>query len=224
MVQQLLTDLIKSNISKNKNVDERFTQLVQGLSPNTFLQDMDKLRELDPYLYNNIVATFGELKAIRNEAGSLSLDVFNNTVIDRIKNETKSISQEDYAISQANDDYALTTSFTNAIGNEIANVEKDLGKSNPKEAKEKLDKLEKLSAVMNSPSIYSYKIPFANLVANNATNLLQIFTDLGADNNSYPFLKNAMLFGAKVVRGAKEGEPEKPPVTPTPPTPPTPLS
>lgn len=219
MVQQLLTDLIKSNISQNKNVDEKFTQLVQGLSPNTFLQDMDKLRELDPYLYNNIVATFGELKAIRNEAGSLSPDAFNNTVIDRIKNKTNSISQEDYAISQANDDYALTTSFTNAIGNEIANVEKDLGKSNPKEAKEKLDKLEKLSAVMNSPSIYSYKIPFANLVANNATNLLQIFTDLKADNNSYPFLKNAMLFGAQVVRGAKEGEPEKPPVTPTPPTP-----
>lgn len=76
---------------------------------------------------------------------------------------------------------------------------------------------------MNSPSIYSYKIPFANLVANNATNLLQIFTDLGADNNSYPFLKNAMLFGAQVVRGAKEGQPDavKPP---TPPTPPTPLS
>ena len=57
---------IKSNIS-NKNVDERFTELVQGLSYDTFLQDMEKLRQLDPYLYNNIVATFGELKAIRDE-------------------------------------------------------------------------------------------------------------------------------------------------------------
>ena len=55
---------------------------------------------------------------------------------------------------------------------------------------------------MNSPSIYQYKIPFANLVANNATNLLQVFKDLGADKNSYPFLKNALLFGAQVVRGA----------------------
>ena len=180
---------------------------------------MDKLRELDPYLYNNIVSTFGELKEVKDQAGSISPETLNNTVIERIKNKTNSISQEDYAISQANDDYALTTSFTNAIGNEIANVEKDLGKSNPKEAKEKLDKLEKLSAVMNSPSIYSYKIPFANLIANNATSIYKAFADLGADNNSYPFLKNAMLFGAQVVRGAREGEPEKPPVTPTPPTP-----
>ena len=202
MVQKLLTDLITSNISQNKNVDTRFTQLVQGMSPNTFLQDMEKLRQLDPYLYNNIVATFGKLKAIRDEAGLLSPEAFNHTVVDRINNKTNSISQEDYAIAQANDDYALTTSFTNAIGNEIANVEKNLGKSNPKEAKERLDKLEELSAVMNSPSIYQYKIPFANLVANNATNLLQVFKDLGADNNSYPFLKNALLFGAQVVRGA----------------------
>ena len=181
---------------------------------------MEKLRQLDPYLYNNVVATFGELKAIRDEAGSLSPEAFNHTVIDRINNKTNSISQEDYAIAQANDDYALTTSFTNAIGNEIANVEKNLGKSNPKEAKEKLDKLEKLSAVMNSPSIYQYKIPFANLVANNATNLLQVFKDLGADKDSYPFLKNALLFGAQVVRGATDAGQAKPPaptsVTPTP--------
>ena len=88
MVQKLLTDLITSNISQNKNVDTRFTQLVQGLSPNTFLQDMEKLRQLDPYLYNNIVATFGKLKAIRDEAGSLSPEAFNHTVVDRINNKT----------------------------------------------------------------------------------------------------------------------------------------
>ena len=78
-----------------------------------------------------------------------------------------------------------------------------------------MDNLEKLSAVMNSPSIYSYKIPFANLIANNATSIYKAFADLGADNNSYPFLKNAMLFGAQVVRGAKEGQPDA--VKPTPP-------
>ena len=117
---------------------------------------------------------------------SLSPEVFNHTVIDRINNKTNSISQEDYAIAQANDDYALTTSFTNAIGNEIANVEKTLGKVIQRK-REKLDKLEKLSAVMNSPSIYQYKNSFANLVANNATNLLQVFKDLGADKDSYPF-------------------------------------
>lgn len=87
---------------------------------------MDKIRELDPYLYNNIVSTFGELKEVKDQAGSISPETLNNTVIERIKNKTNSISQEDYAISQANDDYALTTSFTNAIGKDITNVTKDL--------------------------------------------------------------------------------------------------
>lgn len=163
---------------------------------------MEKVRQLDPYLYNNIVSTFGELKEIKDQAGTISPEALNNTVIDRIKNKTNSISQEDYAISQANDDYALTTSFTNAIGNDIAKVTKDLQDSDPKAAKEKMDNLEKLSAVMNSPSIYQYKIPFANLIANNATSIYKAFTDLGADKDSYPFLKNALLFGAQVVRGA----------------------
>jgi len=76
---------------------------------------MEKVRQLDPYLYNNIVSTFGELKEIKDQAGTISPEALNNTVIDRIKNKTNSISQEDYAIAQANDDYALTTSFTNAI-------------------------------------------------------------------------------------------------------------
>lgn len=172
---------------------------------------MEKLRGLDPYLYNNIVSTFGELKEIKDQAGSLSPEVLSNTVIDRIKNKTNSISQEDYAIAQANDDYALTTSFTNAIGKDIAKVTKDLQDSDIKSAKEKMDNLEKLSAVMNSPSIYQYKIPFANLIANNATSIYKAFTDLGADPSSYPFLKNAMLFGAKVVRGAADAGQAKPP-------------
>jgi len=77
-----------------------------------------------------------------------------------------------------------------------------------------MDNLEKLSAVMNSPSIYQYKIPFANLVANNATNIYKAFADLGADKNSYPFLRNALLFGAQVVRGATM--PKQPDTVPTP--------
>lgn len=178
MVQELMKNLITSNISQNKNVDERYEQLVQGISSQTFLQDMEKLRGLDPYLYNNVVATFGELKEIKDQAGSLSPEVLNRRVIDRIKNKTNSISQEDYAIAQANDDYALTTSFTNAIGKDITKINKDLDDSKPQEAKEKMDNLEKLSAVMNSPSIYQYKIPFANLVANNATDIKKAFSVL----------------------------------------------
>lgn len=41
-----------------------------------------------------------------------------------------------------------------------------------------MDNLERLATVMNSPSLFTYKIPFGNLVANNVTNIQKAFSVL----------------------------------------------
>lgn len=220
LAKDLIDKLFKSNVDANIKVDPRLTDLVARVSPDNFPESMDKVREVDPYLYNNIVATLWEMKRVKDQNGSLSPEVINKVVQDKLSWANKSISQEDYAIAQANNDHAITTSFTNTLGQEIEKVQADLGNSKPEEARKKMDNLERLATVMNSPSLFTYKIPFGNLVANNVTNIQKAFSVLWWDPNSYPVLKDLLLFGAKVVRWATDAGQAKPPaptsVTPTP--------
>lgn len=220
LLPQVLKSLVESNIKANTKVSPLLTTLAAGweLSDDQFVPTMLKVKESDPYLFNNFMAKIWEFSQKKDNLDGKQLwpDSVNPIMEKTLKSPTESTTYDNYAISQAFNDQSITTAFTQSFWKDIDSVKTLLSKGKPEDAKKKLEQMDAATQIINTPTFSWYKNAFGNLYADKASSFKEI-TDTLKENfvTQYPNIASLMLFGAKVVRGWREPVKAQAP-TPTP--------
>jgi hypothetical protein len=105
-------------VTSNKKANDALQYLaVNGINNENFIPKMNEMKSLDPYLYNNIISMISQFKKTKEDlgGGTLTNESINGSIADMLSKPGKSTSREDYAISQANNDNAITTAYTQLV-------------------------------------------------------------------------------------------------------------